>query len=68
MKKLMRVTLDNSLQNFTHEVTEKNLPKTLKQYKKWAEERFTEELSVFNFKYTQSVLRAHSDSDIAKPL
>lgn len=57
------VTLDNSLQNFTHEVTEKNLPKTLKQYKKWAEERFTKELSVFNFKYTQSVLRAHSASD-----
>jgi len=62
-KEVDTVTLDNSSQNFTPEITEKNLPKTLKQYKKWAEERFTEELSVFNFQYTQNDLRAYSDAD-----
>ena len=33
-----------------HQPTEKNLPKTLKQYHKWADVMFAQELSVFGFK------------------
>ena len=56
------VTLDNSPQNFTPEITEKNLPKTLKQYKKWADIIFDKELSVLGFKLIEKPEWSNNDN------
>jgi len=50
----------------TNSTIEKKLPKTLKQYKKWAEEKFNQELSTFGFKLDQCSKHANtSELDIS---